>query len=147
MFLMLARLEMVADEPVTPAAHAPVLDRAGLDRRSINRKAVRLWPVIRDYLIDRSGRSLICHLDPAFVPSDPNRGRPYGVPDPRPKIQQLRGPSPYELDGGPGSWQDVGTGKQGPDCISIIEMLGNCSRDVATNYLRDLVDRLVEFPK
>jgi hypothetical protein len=127
------------------AAPVPVLDKAAIDRREINRKAVRLWPVIRDYIVDRNGRSLICSLDPSFVAGDQNRGRPYGHPDPRPQLREFRGPSPN--DGGHGAWQDYGTGKSGADCISIIEMLGNCSRDVATNYLRDLVGRLVELPK
>jgi hypothetical protein len=139
-------LAIVADEPEA-AAVVPVLDRAGLDRRAINRKAVKHWATIRDMIVDQNGRSLITFLDPTFKATDPNVGRPYGVPDPRPQIKELRGPSLFETEGagGPGAWVDYGTGKQGPGCISLIEMLGMCSRDVATTYLRELVDRIVEI--
>jgi hypothetical protein len=145
MFLMLARLEIVADEPV--AAPAPVLDKAAIDRREISRKVVKFWPVIRDYLVDRSGRSLVRHLDPKYVTDDPNRGRPYGVPDPRPQLRELRGPMPWLADGTTGSWMDVGTGKRGDDPISLVEYLGQCDRKTATTFLKELTDRMVELPK
>jgi hypothetical protein len=48
---MLARLEIVDDEPV--AAPPVVEDRATIDRREISRRAVKFWPVIKDYLFDR----------------------------------------------------------------------------------------------
>jgi hypothetical protein len=51
-------LAIVADEPEA-AAVVPVLDRAGLDRRAINRKAVKHRSTIRDMIVDRNGRSLI----------------------------------------------------------------------------------------
>jgi hypothetical protein len=138
-------LAIVADDE--PVAAEPVLDRASIDRRDINRKAVKFWPLIRDFVVDRNGRSMICHLNPAFVPTDPNRGRPYGVPDPRPQLREFRGPMPWLNGVEGGAWVDYGTGKSGPDCISIIEMLGNCDRKTATTFLRDLVDRCAEIAK
>jgi hypothetical protein len=118
---------------------------AGLDRRSINRKAVKNFAIVRDYLIDQKGRSLICGLNPSYIPDDPNRGRPYGVPDPRPQLKEFRGPSPFEENGGPGAWMDYGTGKQGPDVISLVMYIGTCDNKIATNWLRDLTDRLAEI--
>jgi hypothetical protein len=139
MFLMLARLEIVDDEPV--AAAAPVLDKAAIDRREINRKALKFWPVIKDHLFDWHGRSLIRNLGPGYVHQDPSRAR-----IPVPTLKEFRGPMPWMPDGTTGSWMDVGTGRRGDDLIALVEVLGACDRKVATAFLKDLVERLVEIP-
>ena len=129
-----------ADEPA-----APVVDKATLDRRKINRLAVKHWQVVKPYLYDIRGYATgPASLDKTWVPN-PNGERRHG----RPSVGGLMGPSPYENpDGsGPGSWQCHSTGKTGPDIISLVEHLGNTDRNTATYWLRDLVERLAEVSK
>jgi hypothetical protein len=133
---MLARLEIVADEPA--AAPVPVLDRAAIDRREINRRALKFWPVIKDHLFDWHGGSLIRQLGPGYVHQDPSKPRL-----PVPTLKEFRGPMPFMADGTTGSWMDVGNGQRGDDLIALVEFLGSCDRKVATDYLKGLTDRLV----
>jgi hypothetical protein len=136
--LHLAAVDVEA-EPV--AAPAPVVeDRATIDRREINRRAVKFWPVIKDYLHDWHGRSLVRHLGPGHIPQDPNRTR-----IPVPTVKELKGPMPWMPDGTTGSWYDVGTGARGDSPIELVMWLGACDNKTATNYLRDLTDRLAEI--
>ena len=131
-----ARLALAAGSALAPfdafqpdGKTPPMLDRPAADKfdsRQINRDAVRLWPVIRDHIVGLNGRPVgdVLRLSPNYVPQDPGRARPPGSP----QLREMRGPSPYEIDGGPGEWIDVGTGKGGPDVISLIEYLGQCDR-------------------
>jgi hypothetical protein len=62
-------LAIVADdEPGTIVAS--VLDRAAIDRRRINRLAVKFWPTIRNLITDMHGRPLgdVASLNPAYDP-------------------------------------------------------------------------------
>jgi hypothetical protein len=132
------KFSIVADDE--PPA---VLDKAEkFDAREINRKAVKHWSTLRHMLVDMHGRpnGEIRALNPANKPLDPGKARPHGLP----QLKEFRGPSPYEVDGGPGSWQDVGTGASGNDVISLIEYLsGGASRRVCAGWLSDLLDRIV----
>lgn len=122
-----------------------MLDRpAKFDEREINRRAVRLWPVLRDHIVGLSGRPVgaICRLNPNYVERDPSRARAPGSP----QLREFRGPSPHEIDGGPGEWRDLGTGQGGPDLISLIEYLGSTDRRTASDFLRSLCERMVEIP-
>jgi hypothetical protein len=124
---------------------APALTKPELDRRAINRKAVRHWPTIRNMITDMHGRPLgdVASLGPDYDPRGVADGkRKHGGP----QLKMFRGPSPFEGDGGgPGAWFDIETGASGPDCISIIQYLGECDHKTATVFLRDLTDRLVEI--
>jgi hypothetical protein len=135
---------MIADAEGDKWPDDVALDKAALDRRAINRKAVKFWPTIRNMITDMHGRPLgdVAALNPAYDPRGVADGkRKHGGP----QLKMFRGPSPFEEDGGPGAWYDIETGKSGPDCISIIEMLGECDRRAATIFLRDLTCRLVEI--
>jgi hypothetical protein len=144
MFLMLARLEIVADEP----SPAPKLDRRAVyDERAINRACVRHWEVVRHWLADWKGRPTadVRRLNPANKPIDPNRGRPYGVPDVFPRLIEFRGPDhrPDTL----GAWNSLGNGACGDSLLDLVIYLsGGCDRRVAGEFLRDLVNRIVEVP-
>ena len=138
MTLHLAAID--ADEPVAAPA---VLDKAALDRRDVNRKAVKHWATIRNMLIDQRGFSMIRDLSPGYV-AQPN-GRIRGQEGPR--VAMLRGPSPYEDGGSVGAWNDLESGNRGADVISLVEFLGECDRKKATDFLKSLTDRLVELPK
>jgi hypothetical protein len=124
---------------------APQLDKASIDRREINRKATKFWPQVRALITDMHGRPIgdLARLSPNFDEQARANGRKRPG---EPRLVSFLGPSPYpNPDGsGPGAWQDVGTGKSGPDLISLIEMLGECDREKATTFLKDLTDRLVE---
>ena len=63
---MLHLAAIADDEPV--AAPAPALDKAGLDRREVNRRAVKYWATIRPMLIDQRGFSQIRDLGPDYRP-------------------------------------------------------------------------------
>jgi hypothetical protein len=136
------KFAMVEDD--APVAAPAPLDRAALDRRRINRLAVKFWPTIRNLITDMHGRPLgdVAQLNPAYDP----RGVADGKRKPGgPQLKMFRGPSPFEDDGGPGAWFDLETGARGSDCISIISYLGECDRNTATTFLRNLTDRLVEI--
>jgi hypothetical protein len=129
-----------ADEPA-----APVLDKATLDRRKINRLAVKHWQIVKPYLYDIRGYATgPASLDRTWKPNPNGEKRPG-----RPSVSGLMGPSPYENpDGsGPGAWICHSNGKSGPDIISLVEHLGNTDRNTATYWLRDLVERLAEVSK
>jgi hypothetical protein len=122
-----------------------MLDRPTADKfdaRQINRDAVRLWPVIRDHIVGLNGRPVgdVIRLNPANVLPEPGRARPPGSP----QLKEFRGPSSYELDGGPGAWRDVGTGASGRDLVSLIQHLsGGCDHRAAADFLSRLCDRMV----
>jgi hypothetical protein len=124
-----------------------MLDRpnSGFDCRAVNRAAVALWPVIRDHIVGLNGRPLgdVIRLNPASVLPEPGRARPHGSP----QLHEVRGPSSYESDGGPGAWRDLGTGQSGRDLVSLIVYLSNgCERRVAADFLSRLCDRMVVLP-
>jgi hypothetical protein len=138
---MLHAVMIAEDAPVAPA-----LTKSDLDRREINRKAVKHWPTIRNLITDMHGRPLgdVASLNPGYDPRGVADGkRKHGGP----QLKTFRGPSPFEDNGGPGAWFDIETGASGKDCISIIEYLGECDRKTATTFLKYLTDRLVELPK
>lgn len=141
---MLRLAEPIVADDVPHPAPAPALDKAALDRRKINRLAVKFWPVIRNLITDMHGRPLddVARLNPAYDPRGVADGRrKHGGP----QLRMFRGPSPIEgEDGGPGAWFDIETGASGKDAISIIEYLGECDRKAATLFLRDLTERLAE---
>ena len=142
---MLAISPIVDDEPPASAATAPKLDKpAKYDARAINRRAVQLWPVLRDHIVGLKGFPVgdICRLSPAYIAQDPGRARPPGSP----QLKEFRGPSPHENDGGPGAWRDLGTGASGPDLISLIEFLGQTDRRTAADFLERLCGRMVVLP-
>lgn len=57
-----------ADEPV--AAPAPVLDKAAIDRREINRRAVKYLATIHSLIFDLHGKPLgIANINPNFKPN------------------------------------------------------------------------------
>jgi hypothetical protein len=135
----------LADEPEAAAVvdpWNPVLDKAGLDRREINRKAVKHFSTVRHMLADHRGKSLIMFLGPNYKPNPENYVR-YGEP----RLAEFNGCSPWpnEDGSGPGAWQNRSTGHSGKDVISLVEYLGQCDRKKATDFLRDLTDRLVEL--
>lgn len=135
---------MVEDDgPV--AAPAPVVDKATLDRRKINRLGMKHFSIIRGHFFDRYGRPTgPAALDPTWKASPNGEKWPDQV-----RVTELSGPSPFEnADGsGPGAWVSRGTGASGSDLISLVEHLGSCDRKAATDWLRNLVDRCAEIQK
>jgi hypothetical protein len=127
-----------ADAEVRPS----VEDKATIDRREINRRACKFWSVVKDHLFDWHGRSLIRQLGPGFVPQDPSKPR-----IPIPTLREFRGPMPWTPTTEAGSWFDLGSGARGDDLIALVEHLGACDRKVATAFLKDLTDRLLELPR
>jgi hypothetical protein len=129
------------DEPIA----APVLDKATLDRRKINRLAIKHWQVVKPYLYDIRGYATgPASLDKTWKPN-PNGERRAG----RPSVGGLMGPSPFEnADGtGPGAWVCHSNGASGVDIISLVMHLGNTNKNTATFWLRDLLDRCAEIQK
>jgi hypothetical protein len=113
-----------------------------LDSREINRRAVALWPILRDHLVDLRGRPVgdLLRLSPNYIAQEAGRARPPGSP----QLKEFRGPSSSELDGGPGAWRDVGTGQSGPDLVSLIVYLsGGADRRACAVFLSRLCDRMV----
>jgi hypothetical protein len=131
-------LAIVADEPVA----APKLDKAGLDRRAVNRKACRHFSLLYNTVVDRYGRSLIRDLGPGYRP---NPDSVVSIRDALPRLITFAGPNLDEADGGPGGWTSRGNGMHGSSAISLIEYFGGCDRETATNWLRDWTDRIVEI--
>jgi hypothetical protein len=113
-------IKLIDDEPAAPAAlAATIAKKPGFDARKINRKAVKHWATLRHMMVDMHGRpgGEIRALNPANAPLEPGRARPHGLP----QLREMRGPSPYEVDGsGPGDWVDLGTGARGRDVIDLI---------------------------
>jgi hypothetical protein len=135
-----------ADDRGLPQGGEAEADKAAIDRREINRRAVKFWPQVRSMLVDMHGRPIgdLARLSPHYDAAQRADGRKrHGAP----KLDTFRGPDPCpNADGsGPGAWCDVGTGKSGTDVISLIEYLGECDRKTATEFLKDLTDRLVEL--
>ena len=130
-----------ADEPAAP----PVLDKATLDQRKINRLAMKHWAIVKPYLYDIRGYATgHASLDRTWKPNPNGEKRPG-----RPSVSGLMGPSPYENpDGsGPGAWVCHSNGASGPDIISIVMHLGNTDKNTATYWLKDLVERCAEIAK
>jgi hypothetical protein len=119
---------MLADEP------APVLDKAGLDRRRVNRLACKHFSLLYATICDRYGRSLIRDIGPGFRPNPDGR---VDIRDALPRLLGFNGPNPDESNGGPGAWVCRGNGASGPDVISLIEYMGGVDRKGATEWLRD----------
>jgi hypothetical protein len=135
-------LAPVADDEPARDARAPGLDKAGLDRRAINRKACKYFSLLYNTVVDRYGRSLIRDLGPG------HKANPDGIValrDALPRLLTFAGPNLDEAAGGPGAWVCRGNGMHGGDVISLIEYLGGCDRETATNWLRDWTDRIVEI--
>jgi hypothetical protein len=133
----------VLDGDTAHAALVAAPSKSDLDRREINRRAVKYWSTIRPMLVDLRGFSMIRHLGPDYVSTA--NGRMRGQEGPR--VAMLRGPSPFEDGGSVGAWYDLESGKSGADAISLVEALGACDRKTATTFLNDLTDRLVEIAK
>lgn len=114
-----------------------MLDRAGLDSREINRRAVKYWPTIYNMLVTWHGLPLgeVQRLGNPNLVIDPNKRRPNG-----PRLIELRGPSPVNF-----SWHCLGNGAKGDDVIDLVAYLGECDRRTAAEFLRDLTDRFVEI--
>jgi hypothetical protein len=117
-----------------------MLDRpAKYDEREINRACVRHWGLIRNYLVDMHGRSMVRSLNPNHIAPDPNRARPLGCP----QLRELRGPSAWDADGSIGSWADVGTGQSGKSVVDLVVYLADeVDRRVAADFLAELVSRI-----
>jgi hypothetical protein len=135
----------VDDEQAAPAAQRA--KAAGYDERAIGRACVRHWDVVQHHLFDWKGlpTSDVQRLNPANKPIDHNRGRPYGVPDPRPRLIEFRGPDhrPDTL----GAWNSLGNGAKGDSLIDLVIFLsGGCERRAAGEFLRDIAARIVEVP-
>jgi hypothetical protein len=131
---------MLADDekPVVP----PALDRAGLDRRALNRKACRHFSLLYNVVADRYGRSLIRDIGPDFRP---NPDGYVTLRDALPRLLGFSGPNPDESNGGPGGWQSRGNGAHGPSVISLIQYMGGCDEKRAVEWLREWTDRIVEL--
>jgi hypothetical protein len=145
MFLMLARLEIVADEPEAVAVVRPPADK--FDTRSVNRKAVQHWGTVYHLLVDLRGfpSGEIRALNSANPPLDPNKGRQQTGP----RLTEFGGVSffPNEDGSGPGAWHCRGNGARGKDIVELVQFLaGGCERRLAADYLKRLTDRLVEMP-
>jgi hypothetical protein len=132
MFLMLARLEIVSDEPAER-----------YDERDIERKAVRFWHLLRYELADRYGRARpeVRRL------TDP---RAEGHPDGR--LRDAGGPSISEFHGFDpltGAWFAVGSGARGEGPVSVVQYLAGpgCERRKAAEFLRSLVDRVAVYER
>jgi hypothetical protein len=131
---------MLADDekPVVP----PALDRAGLDRRALNRKACRHFSLLYNVIADRYGRSLIADLGPDYRPNPDGR---VDIRDALPRLLGFNGPHPDESNGGPGAWVCRGNGASGKSCIELIQYMGCCDEKRAIEWLRDWLDRIVEL--
>jgi hypothetical protein len=135
-----------ADEPVATVAPAPVLDKAAIDRREINRRAVKYWQsTIHSMIFDWHGRPLgLSRINPNFKPNPEGYVR-YGER----KLTEFSGLDHREnADGsGPGAWYSRASGASGHDVISLIEHYGECDRKTATTFLKELTDRCVVIAK
>ena len=119
-----------------------MLDRpTTFDCRAVNRRAVALWPSLRDHIVGLNGRPTgdVIRLNPANVLPEPGRVRAPGSP----QLKEFRGPSPREDEGGPGAWRDVGTAASGPDLVPLIVYLSGPDRRVCADFLSRLCDRMV----
>jgi hypothetical protein len=133
------------DEPIAAPAPVPAPTKSDLDRRKINRLAMKHWQIVKPYLYDIRGHATgPASLDRTWKPNPNGERRPD-----RPQVGGLMGPAPYEnADGsGPGAWRCHSNGKAGPDIISLVEYLGNTDRSTATYWLKDLVERCAEIAK
>jgi hypothetical protein len=138
-------MTVLAIRPLEDEPAAPVLDKATLDRRKINRLAMKHWSIVKPYLYDIRGYATgPASLDKTLVPN-PNGERRPG----RRCVSGLMGPSPYENpDGsGPGEWKCHSNGASGPDIISLVMHLGNTDKNTATYWLRDVVDLIDDKTK
>lgn len=109
------------------------------DHAAIAAKALLHFSVIRPYLTDHNGRpnpDIVRLGDPTFD-GHPN-GKPsyyYG-----PRISGLRGPCVWDT----GTWTNLGPPyAEGADIIALVAWLGQCSREVAAEWLGSLCARIV----
>jgi hypothetical protein len=90
-------LKLIDDEPAAPA---PKPDKATLDRREINRRAVKYWSAIHPMIFDQRGKPVGCaHLNPNpnYRPNPDGQVR-YGEP----RLAEFSGVLPYENEDGSG---------------------------------------------
>jgi hypothetical protein len=122
------------------AAPAPVLDKAALDRRAIQRKLLRHWPTVYNLLVDLHGWPLgdVASLNPDYKPSPNGRIRGAGGP----RLDGFKGPDHREES--LGAWYCL-SGAKGGSLFELVMYLSGCDFKKATEYLRDLADRLVEI--
>jgi hypothetical protein len=137
-------------EPITAPVAKPSKSESNggpkMDARDLSRRAIKHFAFVKDCLVDRSGMPHECvrALSPNYVPYDPNKGRPFGVPYSGPQLKEFRGPNPWEVDKTLGSWVDVGTGAHGRDVVDLVAYLGSCDRSTAGAYLSSVLARVVE---
>jgi hypothetical protein len=126
---------------VDDADAAPVLDKAALDRRAVQRKCLRHWDTVIHMLVDWKGKPIGCaHLNPNYKPNPENYVR-YGEP----RLVEFVGPDPREET--LGAWYcRGGDGARGSNLFELVMYLGQCTLKTATTFLKDLSERLVEFP-
>ena len=130
---------MIAEggEPVAPVRPS----KSDLDRRDIQRKLIRHWPTVYHLLVDRTGRPTGCeHLNPNWRPN------PDGFKRPGPRLVDFWGPDPREDT--LGAWCNRGgDGVRGDNLFELVMYLAQVDMKVATTFLRDLSERLVELPR
>jgi hypothetical protein len=141
-------IKLIDDAPAAPAARPPVVDKPTaadkFDARSINRAACKNFHILYHMIADLRGfpNGEIWRLNPSNPQIDPSRGRRQDGP----RLACFSGVDHWNEDG-PGAWECRGNGASGRDCISLIQYLSNgCERRVAADYLKSLVDRIVEVP-
>jgi hypothetical protein len=134
------KFALVADDDEPVAAPASVLDRAGLDRRDIQRVLIRSWSTVYHLLVDRSGRPTGCeHLHPNYRPN-PDGFKRHGEP----RLVEFSGPDPREET--LGAWFNRGgDGKSGANLFELVMYLDQCDVKTATAFLNELSDRLVDI--
>jgi hypothetical protein len=132
----------VDDEPAAPApARAPAKPGLG-DMRAHTRKALKNWPIVYNQLVDMHGWPLgVAALNPNYKPSPNGRIRGAGGP----RLDGFSGPDYREET--LGAWHCRGNGASGGSLVELIQYLsGGVEHRVAAEFLRDLVDRIVEVP-
>ena len=125
-----------------------MLDRAQpFDARAINRRAVQTVAsssASYRWAERPPGWRNLSLVNPNLCRSrsKPRRGRPA-----RRNCSEFRGPSPHEIDGGPGEWRDLGTGEGVIRTLWPNRVSGSTDRRTAAEFLRDLTDRLWRSPR
>jgi hypothetical protein len=137
---MLAISPVLDDETAAPVAKAA--RTSGYDARDLTRRALKAWPTIRGIVTDYQGFPVgeIWALNPSNAPIDPNRGMRRDGP----RLLEFSGPD-YREDN-LGAWRCLGNGASGKDLVELIQYLaGGCERRAAADYLRSIVERVVEI--
>jgi hypothetical protein len=124
------------DEPIA----APVLDKATLDRRKIQRKILLHWDMAFHLLVDLYGYPIgdCASLNPNYKPT-PN-GRIRGADGPR--LVGFKGPDRREES--LGAWYCLDNGARGDSLFALVQYLSGCDFATATRFLKNLADRLCE---